>query len=1086
MAVTFMHLAGRVLALMLIQAPAAGVPVPAPGASEDPRVRALVEQFFAAQESEDVDAYLALWSAKARKPRSEQLAFVFDAGDDKFLDLVVDRVTDIGDLRRVTVSVTRERTDSTPGPGGTKRVSRARRAWSLTLVVEGEALKILSEGFPADDLAAALVAAPSADAREALMAAEPEALTDRLIDAVAGRANSLAATQQYTAARAIYDVVLETARRIGNRRAEGEALQNIANSYYFQNDHPSALNYYEQRLALERNTDNAAGAASALLGIATVKYSTFHYSDALAAYREALALFTALQDDAGMATALLSSGNVLYLQGDLGGAIDAYRRSRALYRAAHNTDGEARALDGLGRVYVSQGDYAGALDAFAGVWEEGRARGNRIMQANARHSTGEVHLRLGNAGAARAAFDESRQHFEAAADPASVGTSWQGTALAELLDARFVQAEQAYQKSMDACASAQEPECIARAIVGLAYAQFSQGHHDAAIASYVKAVAAFTALEQPEGIGRAEVGLSQALFGKKDYAAASRSAASAADRSPVMDVIWRAHLAEARARRALGETDAAVAGARAAVEVVEAMAREALEQPSPHLAADTASVYAFLAVLRAEAGDHVGAFDLVERRHAHVLRLALSTSERDIYRHMTPEERDAEREAANRVGSLQAQITREKGLPRPDATRIAALAQALADAAEARATGRARLLERWPDLRTWRGLAPPVTALDVVAFVLGEETMVVQFVIDQDDLLVVSAAPAGEDALRFTASLSPVSRQSLAEIVATATTPASLQDAAQWRKAVTPLVEAIPSGVRAGLASARRALLVPDGVLWRVPFEALPAGAGYLAESVEISYAPSMTTLLRPREAAPSFAADGQSPTRLLAAAAPVMSATRVDALMSTAPDWRLRDTGSAEREAATVAAAVTEPAPLVLIGAEATEAAFRAAAVSARILHVGSPFRVSSASPLFSRLIWTVPGPSRPSADADVVPPVLDSHDDGVLEAREVMNLDLRAEMVVLSDGAATSMRDAAAAIGPVRWAWRAAGIPALTLRRWADGHGSANALLADYVARVNGGEPPAGALRAARAPILHDEQTRAPWFWASWIVVR
>jgi tetratricopeptide (TPR) repeat protein len=401
MAVPSLHVAGRVLALFLIQVPAVGLPVPAPGGPEDPRIRAVVEQFFAAQESEDVDAYMALWSAKARKPRPEQLAFVFNAGDDRFLDLVIDRVTEIGDLRRVTVSVTRERTASAPDPDGTRRVVTARRAWSLTLVIEGEEVKILSEGFPADDLAAALVAAPSAEAREAMMAAEPEALTDRLISAIAARADAFAATQQYAAARSVYERVLEVARRIENRRAEGEALQNIGNSYYFQNNYPSALDSYEQRLALERTTDNAEGAAAAMQGIATVKYSTFHYGDALDAYREALALFTALKDDAGMATALLSSGNVLYLQGDLGGAIDAYRRSRALYKAGHNTDGEARALDGLGRVYVSQGDYAGALDAFAGVWEEGRARGNRIMQANARHSTGEVHLRLGNADAAR-------------------------------------------------------------------------------------------------------------------------------------------------------------------------------------------------------------------------------------------------------------------------------------------------------------------------------------------------------------------------------------------------------------------------------------------------------------------------------------------------------------------------------------------------------------------------------------------------------------------------------------------------------------------------------------------------------------
>ena len=62
---------------------------------------AAVEWFFAAQEAEDVDAYLALWSSKARKPNPEQLRFVFDSGDDTFHDIEITRIAPVGDLLRV-------------------------------------------------------------------------------------------------------------------------------------------------------------------------------------------------------------------------------------------------------------------------------------------------------------------------------------------------------------------------------------------------------------------------------------------------------------------------------------------------------------------------------------------------------------------------------------------------------------------------------------------------------------------------------------------------------------------------------------------------------------------------------------------------------------------------------------------------------------------------------------------------------------------------------------------------------------------------------------------------------------------------
>jgi tetratricopeptide (TPR) repeat protein len=985
------------------------------------------------------------------------------------------------------VSVRRERTSSVPRPDGTPNVTTGVRQWSLALVEEGGELRILSEGFPADTLAAALLAAGTAEERAALLDAEAGLLNERLVQALSMRGDSQAQMGQHAAARAIYERVVEVARRTGNRKAEGEALQNIGNTYYFQNRFVEALDYYERRLALEREPLNEAGAAGALLGIATIKYSSFEYGEALAAYTEALAFYESLDDEAGMATALLSTGNVLYLQGDLDGAIADYRRSRDLYRRTHNTDGEARALAGLGRVLVAQGDYAAALQAFAGVREEGRARGNRVMQANASHSTGEVHLRLGNAAAARAAFDESRQHLEAADDASGVGHAWQGTALAELLGGRFAAAERAYSRSITACAAAADQPCVARAIVGLAWALFSQNRYDDAIAGYRKAIDAFTALNKPEEVGRAEVGLSQALFGKREFGQAAAAAFSARDRTPVLDVIWRARLAEARARRQLQQPDGSRASAEAAVEIVEAMAREVLDQPIPRIAPDTAEAHTFLAVLQAEAGEGREAFETIERGRAHALRVALAASERDIVRQMTVEAREAERIASARVGSLQAQLEKERGLPKPDAQRIASLEVQLEEATAERRAERAQLFERWPELRVWRGLAPAATTGEVAAFVAGEGVTIAQLLIDQDDLLVLVAQPEpGEPVdVRFTAHVTSIARGALAELVARAVGPAALREAAEWRAAAEPLAGAIPEAARAALGAARRVILVPDDVLWRVPFEALPLSPAWLAEPAEVSYTASMTALLRAAEV-PLRPLEGEvTPVPLVVAAAPDLPAARRAAIALTAPDWDVRDAAAAEREGRTIAARFREPPAVLLHGPDATERAFREAAADARLLHVAAPLRVSSASPLFSPLLWSKPPAPRRDDDASASPD--DPADDGVLEPREVINLELRADVVVLSDGAALAMRDAAGAIGTMAWAWRAAGVPALILRRWADEDGAAaDALIADVHARIRDGQTAPAALRDARAVVRARDAAAGPGAWAGWIVVR
>ena len=60
--------------------------VPAPAPRQDvPALQAAVHRFFATQEAEDVDAYLGQWSKSATRPTAEQIRFVFESGDDKYL-----------------------------------------------------------------------------------------------------------------------------------------------------------------------------------------------------------------------------------------------------------------------------------------------------------------------------------------------------------------------------------------------------------------------------------------------------------------------------------------------------------------------------------------------------------------------------------------------------------------------------------------------------------------------------------------------------------------------------------------------------------------------------------------------------------------------------------------------------------------------------------------------------------------------------------------------------------------------------------------------------------------------------------------
>jgi CHAT domain-containing protein len=106
-------------------------------------------------------------------------------------------------------------------------------------------------------------------------------------------------------------------------------------------------------------------------------------------------------------------------------------------------------------------------------------------------------------------------------------------------------------------------------------------------------------------------------------------------------------------------------------------------------------------------------------------------------------------------------------------------------------------------------------------------------------------------------------------------------------------------------------------------------------------------------------------------------------------------------------------------------------------------------------------------------------------LDLRDVFNLDLRARLTVLSDGASLSMRDAASEVSIVHWAWRAAGVPWIVLPRWPSDDAARETLVRELYRELRSGKSPDEALLAARRVVQQTTAWKAPFYWAGWIAV-
>src|SRR5262249_17601353 len=174
-----------------------------------------------------------------------------------------------------------------------------------------------------------------------------------------------------------------------------------------------------------------------------------------------------------------------------------------------------------------------------------------------------------------------------------------------------------------------------------------------------------------------------------------------------------------------------------------------------------------------------------------------------------------------------------------------------------------------PRCRWWGGLPrAPMDASALDALVPGPRGLLVAYLLTDDELLVVTVA-RGEDAPDVAVTAAPIDRRAFADALAAAMQPAVLQDVAEWRKRAAPLAAALPDPIASRLADRDRVVFVPDDLLWKVPFDALPAGDADLVSRAAVTYATSLATLALQRRLAPLPAPEHPVPGVLAAPTIP-------------------------------------------------------------------------------------------------------------------------------------------------------------------------------------------------------------------------
>lgn len=888
---------------------------------------------------------------------------------------------------------------------------------------------------------------------------------------------------------------------------EANTLHNLGVAYTNLGKPREALAAYERALSLRRALQQRHGEATTLQGIALVYFGLYDTKQAQHYFEQALKIWDALDNKPAQAETLRYIGQLYQASGQWHAALASYEKALALCQEVRSPDLEAKLLASIASLYLTLGQPELALNYYHQALELRQTEDNPREMVITHLGLGHLYVRTGQ-------VEKARQHYEKALELSRAARYERGevsalNALGNLLaDKEPAQAETLYRQAYARAQALGDTagQAGAQANLGLLYARTQRPNE--ARQAFETALALYTQLGDPRGEMYVLSNLGTLAYNQNDLDTAIQHYLAAIDRAE-------------KIREQIG----------------------ALTEGRLSFQAERQSLYTTTIALLARAKRTEEAFLLTQRAKGRTLSDLMDAGRVSLASLLTPEEREQERMLRFRVDRANQNLLTIRSDPnadpavveqfREEARQAERELQAFLDRVAARLPALAASPHASPTLQQIADALPPQSALlEYLAIPTskGNQSVVLVFCLtkekDQPRLSVHQITlqkPLGELTEAF---------------VLTCATPEG-----KYEAPAREMHRLLLGPVQGRIASAKTLIICPDVELWDVPFQALLNTQGFLWEQYTLIYAPSasiavrlrevpnrprpekemlmvanpqfgMLTLARADEARPLTAGSrpltagerpltagerpltagerpitaGERPITagerpITAGARPITAGARpitagARPITAGARDItgqylaelgvRITPLPGTEQEAQRIAPLF--PDHTLFKGADAQEATLKAEMGKYRYLHLATHGYFNDATPLQSGLVLAEPAEN--------------SGEDGILTARELMEIPLSAEMVVLSacESARGQARPGEGTMGMV-WALSVCGVPVQILSQWKVSDESTALLMSRFYALLKQGLTPEEALRRAGLEVKQDPRFQHPYYWAPFI---
>ena len=898
-----------------------------------------------------------------------------------------------------------------------------------------------------------------------------------------------------------------------------------------ENQWEKAMEAYRDARNLAAETKDVKSEAAAMIGIAAVEYAAAHYDTAEGLARQGLAINTELGNQRGIADALIQIANVQYRRGNFKESKETVERVLAIREELGDRNGVAVAFNNLGNASRQLGDKLLAIDYLSRAEHEFAALGNNRRRAIALNNIGIGYGELGDYERGLQYSRDSLGLAQTLADDSRIGNALNNMAVIETYRGNYRTALQLYQKALEADRRVGSPWAIAEATnnIGLVYS--AEGNHEQAISFFMKTIEmnrtvgdksldadahrnigvqllAMNRVAEAAGrfrkcldlssgmsyrlveseahhdLGRvlfhmkrrseaiaemrksaeiqqeisdtpnlagtlAELSHMQLALGATDDALAlarqSLQMLSSVDRP---ETLWQAQLTAGRALGRLRRNGEAAQEFDAAIATIESLRTRVVGPPAalPVYFAGKLEPYQERIALSITAGKVEEALRLVEQSKSRALGDILRSGRVALDKALTPQERQAERRLENRLVAFNLQIEAQPSM--------AALKAARDNARRELDSWQSTLYAAHPETAFERGVSPPMSVEAMVRLAAETKAVILDYFIAPRNAFVFVLKPG--QGMQMVAL--GIGNAALAALTSEFHRQLASHDLA-YAGSAQELYRVLIAPVARDLAGQTAVVVVPDGPLWDVPFQALqPRRRHFLIEDAAISYAPSLA-VLRETERMARERRSAPAPRELLAVGDP-------------AGRDRIPEAGRQVREIEKLYGAQSSR---ILTGGEATEASLKSEAGMYRVLHIATHATLDDANPMYSYALLAKSG-----------------SEDGILEARELMALDLKADVLVLSAcETARGLAPAGEGINGMVWAAFVAGAPATVASLWRVESSSTAELMIGFhrhwlKARRSGAPfAKAASLAAAARELIASTTYAHPFYWAGFSLV-